>query len=242
MLKNKYRLCEFFGIPVYVDISFLILLVIFITDFKSFSVGVAMGLVLAISVVMHEFGHALTARAFGFYTNDITISLLGGCASMTALPRKAWQELLTSVAGPAVSFLLAALAYGVLVFFSIENYFLRETFFYMMCINVMLGAFNLLPGFPMDGGRIFRSVMSAFLSRTKATYIAMAVGRVFAVLLGLKGIYSIFTGGGWGIVTLMIAWMVWRESWREYEMTLHEERSWSQADFRARVSPPPYDR
>ena len=111
-------------------------------------------------------------------------------------------------------------------------------------MNVMLGSFNLLPGFPMDGGRVFRSVMRLFLSRSKATLVAMWVGRVFAVLLGLRGVHSIVTGGGWGFISILIAWMIWREGWREYQMALAEESfaRWTQDDFDARVSPPPYDR
>jgi Zn-dependent protease len=107
----------------------------------------------------------------------------------------------------------------------------------------MLGAFNLLPGFPMDGGRIFRSVMRIFMSRSRATLAAMWVGRAFAVLLGIRGLHSIFTGGSWGFISILIAWMIWREGWREYQQALAEDRwdgPWRQEDFNARVSPPPY--
>ena len=112
------------------------------------------------------------------------------------------------------------------------------------CMNLWLGLFNLLPGFPMDGGRIFRSAMITFMSRSKATLVAMWVGRVFAIVLGLSGLYSIFNGGSWGFVRILIAWMIWNEGWREYQMALVEERfsNWQQADFNAKVSPPPYDR
>ena len=108
----------------------------------------------------------------------------------------------------------------------------------------MLGTFNLLPGFPMDGGRIFRSVMCAFTTRAKATLVAMWVGRAFAILLGLRGLHSLATGGPWGFISILIAWMIWRDGWREYQMARVEEdfRNWTQDDFDARVSPPPYDR
>ena len=245
MFRSKYKLCELFGIPVYVDFSFAILLFLFITSERSFSFGVASALVLAISVVMHELGHALTAGAFGFRTRDITLSLLGGCASLIALPRKASQELLTALAGPLVSFALAGLVLLLDVFgVRIENMWLASVLSYAFWINVMLGVFNLLPGFPMDGGRIFRSVMRAFVSRAKATFIAMWVGRAFAILLGFRGLHSILTGGNWGFISVLIAWMIWKEGYREYQQALVEERfgGWSQDDFNARVSPPPYDR
>lgn len=243
--KNKYKLCDLFGIPIYVDISFAILLFLFVTSDRSLTMGLATALVLAISVVAHELGHALTARAFGYRTNDITVSLLGGCASLTSLPRKGWQEFLTALAGPLVSFALAGLVllldvFGVIV----TNPWLRGVLQYTFYMNLMLGVFNLLPGFPMDGGRIFRSVMLLFLTRQKATFVAMWVGRGFAILLGFKGLHSMLSGGGWGFVTLMIAWMIWKEGYREYLLAKTEQdfRHWTQADFEARVSPPPYER
>ena len=283
MFPSKYRLCELFGIPIYVDFSFAILLLIFVTSGSSLVNGVTWALALAVSVVLHELGHSLTARAFGYQTRDITISLLGGCASLVGMPKKALQEFLTAFAGPAVSFALAigaTLAMGLLaaegsalsllwhiltgsvrygqmgeyfVFLSVNDpifacsvgaYRLIDLLLDFACLNAMLGVFNLLPGFPMDGGRIFRSVMRAFMSRAKATFIAMWVGRVFAVLLGLSGAWAIIHGGNWGFVRILIAWMIWREGMREYQMALQDERwtNWSQGDFNARVSPPPYER
>ena len=237
MFPRRFHICEAFGIPVYLDFSFLILLVIFMTDFGSFAYGLSFALALAVSVVLHELGHALTARGFGYPTRDITLSLLGGCASLIALPRKAWQEFLTAAAGPAVSFVLSGACWAALTFLPIENPWSANVLYYSAWMNLMLGGFNLLPGFPMDGGRILRSVARAFTSRAKATYVAMIVGRVFAVLLGLRGLHSMVTGGGWGFISLLIAWMIWREGKREYEQARFEEDRWS--DF-ARVSPPPY--
>ncbi|MBQ6136615.1 MAG: site-2 protease family protein [Kiritimatiellae bacterium] len=239
MLKTKFYICEMFGVPIYVDISFAILLLLFINSQESFMYGVTSALLLAISVIAHEFGHSLTARAFGCHTRDITISLLGGCAAIIALPRKAWQEFLTALAGPLVSFALSASGFAAGFLLPVESDWLFFVFMYLAWMNLILGAFNLLPGFPMDGGRIFRSVLQAFLSRPKATYVAMVVGRVFAVLLGLSGLHAVFTGGGWGFVRILIAWMIWREGYREYQLALMES-SWRYDDFRAKVSPPPY--
>lgn len=238
-------MCELFGIPIYVNSSFVFLLILFVLDMNSFSYGLSLALVLAISVTLHELAHALTARAFGYRTNDITLSLLGGCASLIALPRKAHQEFLTAIAGPLMSFAIAGVAMlPMLLGVRIDSYYLRFILVYSMWMNVMLGGFNLLPGFPMDGGRIFRSVMRVFLSRAKATQVAMWVGRAFAVLLGFRGLWSMLNGGGFGFISLMIAWMIWREGYREYQMALAEEdfRNWTQEDFNARVSPPPYER
>ena len=245
MFGSRYRLCDLFDIPVYVSTSFVVLLVLFVLDFGSFSFGLAAALVLASSVTAHELAHALTARAFGYRTRDITLSLLGGCASMIALPRKASQEFLVALAGPLMSFALAG-AVLLLDFLGIpvRNRWLWGVLNYAFWINVMLGAFNLLPGFPMDGGRIFRSALRLFTTRAKATLVAMWVGRGFAALLGLRGLAAVFNGGSFGFITVLIAWMIWKEGYREYQAALAEEdfRRWTQDDFNARVSPPPYDR
>ncbi len=239
LFNNRFRLCELFGIPIFVDVSFAFLLLMFVLSDASLVIGVTEALLLAISVVAHELGHSLTARAFGYRTNDITISLLGGCASLISLPRKAWQELLTAIAGPLVSFALSIIGFAALVFLPIRNPWLYFAFSYLGWMNLMLGGFNLLPGFPMDGGRIFRSVLRAFLSRPKATFVAMWVGRAFAILLGLSGLHAMFSGGGWGFVRVLIAYMIWTEGYREYQMALMES-NWTFDDYRARVSPPPY--
>ena len=239
VFKWRYKVCELFDIPVYLDASFAILLVMFLTSHPIFGYAITMALVLAVSVIAHELGHSLTARAFGYRTRDITISLLGGCASLTALPRKASQELLTALAGPVVSFALAAIGYFSFDVFAIRSDWLAFTLTYLFWLNLMLGGFNLLPGFPMDGGRIFRSVLRAFLSRPKATFVAMWVGRAFAVLLGLSGAHAVLTGGSWGWIRIFIAVMIWREGYREY-LLAQAESSWEFSDYRARVSPPPY--
>ena len=234
-----------FGIPIYVEFSFVFLLILFVLNFGSFSFGIAVALMLAISVTLHELGHALTARAFGYRTEDITLSLLGGCASLIALPRKAWQEFLTAMAGPLVSFALAGIVLLLDVFgVSVENRWLWMVLEYAFWTNLMLGGFNLLPGFPMDGGRIFRSVMRIFMTKAKATFIAMWVGRAFAILLGLRGVFTLFNGGNFGFVSILIAWMIWKEGYREYQLARLEEnfRNWTQDDFNAKVSPPPYER
>jgi len=262
MLQQRYKIFEAFGIPIYVNLSFIILLAIFVMDFGSFTFGIAAALTLAISVTAHELGHALTAGAFGYRTQSITLSLLGGCAALIALPRKAWQEFLTAIAGPLVSLVLAII--GVFLFSAVldigigegfrkmadyafgqgvvvsrnVNVWAMETTATLTVMNMMLCCFNLMPGFPLDGGRVFRSVMCNFVSRARATYIAMVTGRVFAVLFAM---YSLFFAGGWMVIDLLIAWMIWQEGYREYLVAQQEERleGW---DFRAKVSPPPYER
>ena len=241
MPQLKWKLFDLFGIPVLIDLTFGIILLMFVNSGPSFAIGLSEALILAISIVAHEFGHALTGRVFGCETKTITLSFVGGCASMVSMPRKGWQEFLVALAGPLVSFVLAIIGFLLLAFVPIRSDFVVDSLFYLMWMNLILGCFNLLPGFPMDGGRIFRSVLMLFLSRPKATFVAMVVGRVFAVLLALSGIYSLFNGGGWAWIRIFIAWMIWQDGYREYQLALMES-SWSYSDFRAKVSPPPYDR
>lgn len=241
MPQLKWKLFELFDIPVMIDLTFGIILLMFVNSGPTFAIGLSEALILAVSIVAHEFGHALTGRVFGCETNTITLSFTGGCASMVSMPRRGWQEFLVALAGPLVSFALATVGFVVLALAPIESDFVAASLFYLMWMNFILGCFNLLPGFPMDGGRIFRSVLMLFLSRPKATFVAMVVGRVFAVLLALSGIYSLFNGGGWAWVRIFIAWMIWQDGYREYRLALMES-SWRYDDFRAKVSPPPYER
>lgn len=240
MFPRRIKICDAFGIPVYLDISLIFLLLVFATGGGPFMLSMACALMLLVSITAHELGHALTARVFGYGTRDITLSLLGGCASLISLPRKAWQELLTALAGPLVSFAISGVAFLSICFLPLDRW-TYALLVYAMWMNVMLGAFNLLPGFPMDGGRVFRSLMRAFMSRTRATYIAMVVGRCVAILLGLWGLHRVVNGGTWGFVTMLIAWMIWREGWREYQVARIEESAYGwNDDWTARVSPPPY--
>ena len=247
-IRNRFHICELFGIPIYLDITFAIILILFFFDVPP-QYGIAFALLLAISIVAHELGHALTARGFGYRTNDITLSLLGGCASLIALPRKAYQEFLTAIAGPAVSFVLSFLFYAALLVLPIESNWLATVLYFGSVMNLTLGLFNLLPAIPMDGGRVFRSFLRFFTTRLKATYIAMIVGRVLAVLLVVLPFFGIrhlgpIPIGGYFFLRLMIAWMIWQEGYREYRLAQVESdfRNWTQDDFDAKVSPPPYER
>ena len=242
-----YRICEAFGIPITADITSLGLLLLLVLDF-GLPLGLPCAVLLALSIVLHELAHSLTSRAFGCRISEIRLSILGGCAS-GEIPHAAWKEFLMAAAGPAMSFLLG---FGLLFAFDgvrVESDWLREVIQYAIVMNIILGAFNLLPGFPMDGGRLFRCIMRFFVARAKATYYAMIVGRVAAValvVLPLLGVYHIWIVpiGGSIFFRGLIAWMIWQEGMREYRLAQQEEdfRRWTQADFNAKVSPPPYDK
>lgn len=191
------------GIPVRVHFTFwLLILWIAMGQWRSSGgFGAHVGFVLALfgCVVLHELGHALTARAFGIRTRDITLYPIGGVASLESMgsPR---QELFISLAGPLVNFLIAiALAFYLA---STGQTFaattaggevdLRQLSFVerLLLVNVSLALFNLLPAFPMDGGRVLRAALALKMGRERATRIAATVGQGLAVLMGLAGLLT----------------------------------------------------
>jgi len=136
-------------------------------------------------VFLHEMGHALMARQYGIATEHITLYPIGGVAALQRMPRSAGPELLVALAGPAVNFALAAgfwaiLMTGSVVFGAAPDSFLT----WLMFANLGLGLFNLLPVFPMDGGRILRALLSGPLGRVRATEVAAGIGQTLAIIGG----------------------------------------------------------
>ena len=155
--------------------------------------GVIFVLLLFLCVVLHEFGHALAAKAFGINTPDITLLPIGGVARLERMPEEPKQELVIAVAGPAVNVVIALglfVAGG-----SFINPFVNPAapervglVSQLLIINVLLVAFNLLPAFPMDGGRVLRALLAARMSYARATQIAATVGQGFAFVFGFIGL------------------------------------------------------
>ena len=221
MLTTKtYRLGEMFGIPMYIDMSFLFIAVMALFCVGNPLLGVFIAAGLGVSIMAHEFGHSLTARNYGFMTQKITLSMLGGCAEMEGIPKVPRQEIAVALAGPGISFVLS-LGFGCLVFIFAFVQPVATIFICLSIINAMLCLFNLLPGFPMDGGRVLRAWLSRKKSRPEATWIAMNVGRVFAVLLACWGIFNLLSGNIGGITSLLISWFIWQAGWQEYMMSMY---------------------
>ena len=155
---------------------------------------------LFLCVVLHEYGHALVAKKFKVNTRDIILSPIGGVARLERLPEKPTQELIIALAGPAVNLILALLLTAVLIMVGFEwttvsnpgilTPGLTDYLVIGLYINVMLFGFNLVPAFPMDGGRVLRSLLAIKFGRSKATQIAGWVGRFIALLFIAYGLYN----------------------------------------------------
>jgi Zn-dependent protease len=177
-------------------------------------------LILAVftSVVFHEFGHALTARRFGVRTLDITLLPIGGLARLEKMPDRPGEQLLVALAGPAVNLAIALLLFGLVRLLDgqvgIEGIrpaggpFLTQ----LMWINVSLAVFNLLPGYPMDGGRILRALLAMRMAPERATQTAARVGQGVAMIFGLVGLFV-------SPLLIVIAVFVWLGAQAEYSVS-----------------------
>lgn len=199
----------FLGIPVKVHWTFSLLLLFFLgygfylgADWMALLSLSSFILLMFVCVILHEYGHALAARRYGIQTLDIIISPIGGIARLQNLPNKPIQELIVAIAGPLVNLGIALLLFGITLTFLSETYIptpddaielLATPYGFLVSliyINSILFVFNLIPAFPMDGGRILRAFLSMKYGKVKGTNIASIVGRTIAVGFIILGLYS----------------------------------------------------
>jgi len=224
-MKGSWKLGRFAGIDVFIHATFLVLigwvLLAHWLEGESLAAtleGVGFILALFACVVFHEYGHALTARRYGIRTRDITLLPIGGVARLERMPDKPAQELGVALAGPAVNMVIALVLYLILQITSslvplseLEvggGSFLAR----LMVVNLSLGVFNLVPAFPMDGGRVVRALLAMRMEYTRATQIAASLGQSVALLFGFLGlVFNPFL--------LFIAFFVWIGAAQEASMT-----------------------
>jgi Zn-dependent protease len=190
-MRLSWKLGQVAGIDVYVHATFLLIFLIFPGVFDGGSMAPG-NVLLVVSVfgcvLLHELGHALMARRFGIATRDITLYPIGGVARLERMPRAPGAELLIALAGPAVNFAIAAVLLPLLFLGGGEPASMSMMGVFLEClvsVNLFLGLFNLVPAFPMDGGRVLRALLSNWLGRLQATVIAARIGRVLAVCFGV---------------------------------------------------------
>lgn len=223
-MKWSWKLAEFRGIGVYMHATFLILIGFVVLSHWSagHSVGKTLegvGFILALfgCVVLHEFGHALMAAKYGIKTRDITLLPIGGLARLERMPDEPLQELWVALAGPAVNVVIAAALFVWLEFSAtlapLEHITVTSGPFLerLMVVNVILVVFNMLPAFPMDGGRVLRALLATQMQYTRATQIAASTGQAMALLFG-------FLGFALNPFLLFIALFVWIGAAQEASM------------------------
>lgn len=198
-MRWSLRLGSIAGIRLEVHVTFLLMLAgvaLFTSSSPRDAFHTALHLVLLFScVVLHELGHALMARRFGIATREIVLLPIGGVARLERMPDQPVQEILVAVAGPAVNVVLATI-FGALLFAGhvrpetiLERAAGSGTLEFMLFANLFMIAFNLIPAFPMDGGRVLRGTLATFLPYMKATRIASLVGQGFALLFAVLGVF-----------------------------------------------------
>jgi len=171
--------------------------------------GVLSSVMLFCSILLHELAHSLVARRLDLKVLGITLFIFGGISRMEEEPEKPRDELLIASIGPSVSLVLSLIF--LLSFYLLElNTKIEAIFGYLAVINGILGGFNLIPGFPLDGGRILRSILWATINnQTKATVIASKIGQICSFGFAGFGLFQIFNGiflnGGWAI---LIGWFL----------------------------------
>ena len=215
MFKNAFRLpLRLLGIPLYLDVTFLIILPLLawligsqlgpfielaelpidpepLTEGSTpYLLGLYAALALFVSVVIHELGHAVTARLYGVETERITLWLLGGMAHFKEMPKQRGGEAVVAIAGPITSFGLGVLCLLGLQFVPTEMGGLYFVVVYTMYMNFLLAIFNLLPALPLDGGRVLRSLLALKMSHVRATEVSAGISRFLAIALGLFGLLS----------------------------------------------------
>lgn len=222
-MKWSWRLGRIAGIALYVHATFLLLLAwVAVSEYQSSRNaasalgGVVFVLAVFATVVLHELGHALAARRYGIRTRDITLLPIGGVARLERMPREPKEELVVAFAGPAVNVVIAATLYAwlratggmpELVGGSLAEGFLQRAFAArLLAVNLWLVLFNLIPAFPMDGGRVLRALLAMRTGDyTRATERAAQVGKFFALVFGVLGMFVV--GNPFLVFIALFVWL-----------------------------------
>ncbi|MFP8888187.1 CBS domain-containing protein [Natrialbaceae archaeon A-CW2] len=215
---KSFRIGSLFGIPIKLDITFLLILPVFAyliglqiepvaailnetmnagisteeitTGMTPWILGLTAAIGLFVGVVLHELGHSLTAQRYGFPIESITLWLLGGLAALSEMPEDWKQELNIAIAGPIVSVLVGVASYGLFLATPAELDGIRFVLGYLAVLNVALAIFNMVPAFPMDGGRVLRALLARNRPYARATQQAASIGKLFAIIMALFGLFT----------------------------------------------------
>jgi Zn-dependent protease/CBS domain-containing protein len=224
MFGRRFELCKLFGFPIRIDLSwfFIVLLLSWslagglfphlyggLTVTTYWVMGVSGALALFVSILLHELGHALVARRYGVEMRGITLFIFGGVAEMSDEPPSAKAEFFVAIAGPIVSIVLAG------AFWAVAQAPLPTAVYgvlaYLATINVILVAFNMVPAFPLDGGRVLRSALWQWKNNLRwATRITSQIGSAFGIVLMVLAVFELFGGDFIGAIWFFVLGMFLR--------------------------------
>ncbi|EKF84850.1 CBS domain-containing protein [Methanobacterium formicicum] len=215
-MKYSFKIFSVFNIPVELHISFLLLMaLIYGVAIFNLVPGVDLNAALLITllfvtVVLHELAHSYVAQRYGIGIEKIVLLPIGGISAMEELPEEPGQEFRIAIAGPLVNILIALVCYG-LFFVLLQSYPTIASFLnYFALVNVILGAFNLIPAYPMDGGRVLRAFLAGRMSYLQATETAASVGKFLAIIMAVVGIF-------WNYFLILIALFIYIGADAEYK-------------------------
>ena len=224
-MNGSIRIATIRGIPIAISTSWIIVFALFLWSFAAsyypsqfpgwttrayYAAGLATALLFFAAIVVHELGHALTAARFGIRTRRITLWPLGGLAEIESEPERPAQEFAVALAGPATSLLLGALCLGLTALVAPFSEPLGGIAAYLGMANIALALFNLIPGYPLDGGRVLRAlVWGVTRSYARGTRVAAAIGSVVAYGFIVGGVILLFNGFlANGVLLAFIGWFV----------------------------------
>lgn len=238
MFRSSLKLFKVFGIEIRLDFSWFIIFALFayyfgFNYFPAVLPGANNGIIAIVtfitvilfftSVLVHEMSHSLVAKSQGTPVGRITLFLFGGMAQIEKEPETPKNEFVMAIAGPAASFVLAIL-FGIIWLLTRQYEIIREPVRYLTIINIILGIFNMLPGYPLDGGRVLRSIIWKVTDNIKkATLIASTTGRVIGFLIIAVGIFFLFTGNFLnGVWFAFIGWFLQSSAQMGYRQLVFE--------------------
>jgi Zn-dependent protease/CBS domain-containing protein len=235
---DHIQIARVLGIPIYLHFSWLIIFGLIVWTLATgyfpaqypdlpassyWAKGLVASLLFFLSIVLHELGHAVVARRHGLRTRSITLFIFGGVAQLEKDPRDGRAEFWMAAAGPAVSLTLAGLFYACasLPFLGPSAAAVAR---YLALINLILALFNLVPAFPMDGGRLLRGALWGPMGKARATRIASAAGTFFAFALIFAGVFSLLRGDPLGgLWYILIGWFIKDASVASYQQVRLDE-------------------
>ncbi|MFO7952233.1 MAG: site-2 protease family protein [Bacillota bacterium] len=239
-MNSAFRLMYIREIPVEIHISWLLIFFLFSLSLAQgyfpvmveglspqvyWTAGIITSLLIFASVLTHELGHSFVAINEGIPIKKITLFIFGGVAQMETEPKSPRSEFKVTAAGPLTSLILAALSGAIYYLFLTPGELIGEAIFFVARVNMIMAVFNLVPAFPLDGGRLFRSIIWLFGSNIlKATRIAVMVGSALSFMAMALGFMIVFFQEDlWGIWLIFLGWMIYQAGQSSYSQLVFKE-------------------